>query len=84
MIYRERGADNKRMRSSRGELLVRMTRAIREYGFFEVFPGLFLGRSSQPTERLHSVFKPAFYVIAQGSKQVLLGDEAFGTTRVTT
>jgi AraC-like DNA-binding protein len=43
----------------------------------EVFPGLFLGRLSQPTEKVHSVFKPAFCVIAQGSKQVLLGEELF-------
>src|SRR5262249_30009000 len=43
----------------------------------EIFPGLFIGRSSQPTERVHSVFKPAFCVIAQGSKHVLLGDELF-------
>jgi AraC-like DNA-binding protein len=54
-----------------------MARAIPEDGILEVFRGLFLGRSSQPTEKMHSVFKPAFCVIAQGSKQVLLGEEAF-------
>jgi AraC-like DNA-binding protein len=43
----------------------------------EVFQGIFLARSSQLTEHLHSVFKPAFCIIAQGSKQVMLGDEMF-------
>ncbi|MET0752789.1 MAG: AraC family transcriptional regulator, partial [Pyrinomonadaceae bacterium] len=65
------------MQSSREELIERMTRAVPEDKVIEVFPGLFLARSSRLTERLHSVFKPAFCVIAQGSKQVLLGDEVF-------
>jgi len=65
------------MQSNRDELVERMARAIPEDKILEVFPGLFLGRSSQLTERAHSVFKPAFCVIAQGSKQVLLGEEVF-------
>lgn len=65
------------MQSNREELVERMARALPEDGVLEVFPGLFLGRSSQPTEMAHSVFKPAFCVIAQGSKQVLLGEEVF-------
>src|ERR1041385_2789565 len=66
-----------RMQSNREELVERMTRALPEDGILEVFPGLFLGRAAQATEMLHSVFKPAFCVIAQGSKQVLLGEELF-------
>jgi AraC-like DNA-binding protein len=66
-----------RKQINRRELVERMTRAVPADGVSEVFPGLFLGRSSQLTEHLHSVFKPAFCVIAQGSKQVLLGDEVF-------
>jgi AraC-like DNA-binding protein len=54
-----------------------MARAIPEDGILEVIPGFFIGRSSRPTEKAHSVFKPAFCVIAQGSKQVLLGEELF-------
>jgi len=65
------------MQSNREELIERMARAIPGDGILEVFSGFFLGRSSQPTEMLHSVFKPAFCVIAQGSKQVLLGEEIF-------
>jgi AraC-like DNA-binding protein len=65
------------MRINREELVERMARAIPEDGISEVSPGLFLSRSSQPTEKVHCVFKPAFCVIAQGSKQVLLGEEVF-------
>lgn len=73
----ELNSDNKRIESSRRELIERMGRAIPGNGVLEIFPGVFLARSSQLTERLHSVFTPAFCVIAQGSKQVLLGDEVF-------
>jgi AraC-like DNA-binding protein len=66
-----------RIEVSRKELIERMTRAIADDQALEVFPGVFLARSSQLTERMHSVFTPAFCVIAQGSKQVLLGDEVF-------
>jgi AraC-like DNA-binding protein len=77
MNHREAKREKQRRQSSREELVERMARAIPGDGILEVFPGLFLGRSSRPTEMLHSVFKPAFCVIAQGSKQVLLGEELF-------
>lgn len=77
MNHREAKREAQRMQSNREELVERMARAIAEDRILEVFPGLFLGRSSQPTERAHSVFKPAFCVIAQGSKHVLLGEEVF-------
>jgi AraC-like DNA-binding protein len=77
MNHREAKREAQRMQSNRDELVERMARAIPEDGILEVFPGLFLARLSQSTEMVHSVFKPAFCVIAQGSKQVLLGEEAF-------
>src|SRR5437764_509191 len=77
MNHREAKRAKQRLQSDREELVERMARAIPEDGILEVFPGLFLGRSSRLTERVHSVFKPAFCVIAQGSKQVLLGEEVF-------
>ncbi len=77
MTYRDAEREKQRMEINRMELIERMARAVPEDGISEVFPGLFLGRSSQPTEMLHSVFKPALCVIAQGSKQVLLGEEVF-------
>ena len=77
MNQQEAELEKQRMQSSRDELVERMVKALPEDGVLEVFPGLFLGRSSQPTEMAHSVFKPAFCVIAQGSKQVLLGEDVF-------
>jgi AraC-like DNA-binding protein len=77
MNHRDVEREKQRIQSSRDELVERMARTIPEDRILEVFPGLFLGRSSQPTENVHSVFKPAFCVIAQGSKQVLLGEELF-------
>src|SRR5438128_10535668 len=75
MNHREAKREKQRMQSKRDELIERMARAIPEDGTLEVFPGVFLGRSSKATEMLHSVFKPAFCVIAQGSKQVPLRAE---------
>ena len=77
MNQREAKREAQRVQSNRDELVERVARAIPEDGILEVFPGLLLGRSSKPTEPLHSVFKPAFCVIAQGSKQVLLGEDVF-------
>lgn len=61
----------------REELAERITRAIPEDGGIEPLPGLHLFRSSTPTEPLHGVSKPSFCVIAQGSKEVLLGDSRY-------
>src|SRR5262249_43203501 len=77
MNPQEEKRKKQRMQSNRDELVERMARVLSEDGSLEAFPGLFLGRSSQPTENVHSVFKPAFCIIAQGSKQVLLGEELF-------
>lgn len=67
--------EQQRIENSRAELIERMTRTVTENAVIEVFSGLFMARSSKLTDNLHSVFTPAFCVIAQGSKQVLLGDE---------
>jgi AraC-like DNA-binding protein len=77
MNQREAKRDAQRMQIDREELIERMARLVPADGLLEAVPGFFLGRSSKPTEPVHSVFKPAFCVIAQGSKQVLLGEEVF-------
>jgi len=59
---------------SREELVERIARAVREDGTVEPLEGLHLNRSSLPTEPKHGVSKPTFCVIAQGSKEVRLGD----------
>ena len=67
--------ETQRIQISRAELIERMSRAFSADGLLEVIPGIVLGRFSRPTERVYSVFKPSFCIIAQGSKQVLLGNE---------
>lgn len=66
-----------RIQINQDEMIERISRAVPEDGLLEAFPGVVLGRFSKPTERVYSVFKPSFCIIAQGSKQVLLGEEAF-------
>ena len=66
-----------RAQASRDELVERIARAIREDGTVEPFGGLYLNRASSPTEPLHGVSKPAFCVIAQGSKEILLSDDRY-------
>ena len=63
--------------ANRAELVERIARATREDGRVEPLNGLYLFRASSPTELLHSVYTPAFCVIAQGSKEVFLGEERY-------
>jgi AraC-like DNA-binding protein len=63
--------------SYRGELAERIARALPEDGAAEPLKGLHLNRTSTPSEPLHGVSKPSFCVIAQGSKELLLGDSRY-------
>jgi hypothetical protein len=65
------------LQANREELVERMARAIREDGTVEPLPGLYLTRLSSPLEPVHGVTKPSFCVIAQGSKEILLGDSRY-------
>lgn len=66
-----------RLQASREELIERITRAVREDGVIQPLKGLHLARVSVPLEKIHSVVEPSFCVIAQGSKEVLLGDNRY-------
>ena len=66
-----------RAQANRGELVERIARAIRQDGRVEPLKGLRLHRASSPTESVHGMSGPAFCVIAQGSKEVLLGDTRY-------
>ena len=66
-----------RAQANRGELVERIARAIREDGRVEPLKGLRLHRASSPTESVHGMSGFAFCVIAQGSKEVLLGDNRY-------
>ncbi|QIN83528.1 helix-turn-helix domain-containing protein [Rubrobacter tropicus] len=71
----EREAD--RAQTRRDELVERVARAVREDGTVEAPGGLRLLRRSSPTPKDHGVSSHALCVIAQGSKEVLLGDDCY-------
>jgi AraC-like DNA-binding protein len=77
MSNREAELIKQTMQINRAEMIERISRAVPEDGLLEAFPGVVLGRFSRPTERVYSVFQPSFCIIAQGSKQMLLGEEAY-------
>jgi AraC-like DNA-binding protein len=66
-----------RAQASREELVERLARAIRDDGTAEPLNGLRLRRASAPTGLGHGVSFPSFCVIAQGSKELLLGDSRY-------
>lgn len=59
------------------ELAERIARAIAHDGTTHPLPGVMLRRTSAPTELGHGVSYPSFCVIAQGSKEILLGDNRY-------
>jgi AraC-like DNA-binding protein len=63
-----------RRQINRRELVERITRAVPGGGVVQVLEGLFLARASSPLGMIHGVIRPCFCVIAQGSKEFLLGD----------
>ena len=65
-----------RVQANRVELVERITRANRGDGTIEPLKGLYLYRSSS-LKKLHSISKPTFCVVAQGSKELLLGNERY-------
>src|SRR5258707_3480960 len=54
-----------------------MARPVREEGTARPLQGLHLYRRSSPLELLHGVSEPSVAVIAQGSKEVLLGENRY-------
>ncbi len=66
-----------RTQANRDELVELIARFVCEDGAVELLKGLHLHRSSMPKEAIHSVSNPAFCVIAQGSKEVFLGNERY-------
>ena len=66
-----------RTQAGREELAECVARAVGEDGAVEAPGGLRLLRQSSPTLKEHGVSSPAFCVIAQGSKEVLLGDDCY-------
>lgn len=61
----------------REELVERIACAVRDREVIEPIPGVVVRRSSAPTEPVHGVVGPSFCVIAQGSKEVVVGEERY-------
>jgi AraC-like DNA-binding protein len=66
-----------RAQANREELVEPIAGAVRDDGTIQPLQGLYLSRASTPLEPLHSVLEPSLCVIAQGSKEVLLGESRY-------
>jgi AraC-like DNA-binding protein len=66
-----------RVDAARDELVERIAGAIRMDGIVEPLPGLHLSRRAVPFEVLHNVVAPSLCVVAQGSKEFLLGESRY-------
>jgi AraC-like DNA-binding protein len=77
MIHQQAEREAQRVQANREELVERIARAMREDGTAQPLSGLHLSRRSLPLERVHSVVEPSVCVIAQGSKEVLLGESRY-------
>src|SRR5205085_1495905 len=67
----------RRVQADREELAARVAEAMPRDGRLEVQPGVFFNRLSLPHQPAHGMVPPSFCVIAQGSKDIMLGDERF-------
>jgi AraC-like DNA-binding protein len=77
MIQRSGERDSLRMQTNREELIERIGQVMSTDGGKEFLPGLHLARASFPLKPLHSVLEPSLCIIAQGSKEVLLGESRY-------
>lgn len=69
--------DAKRIEANRTELVERIARATLERNEVEPFAGVRLFRASAPTELTPNLSDPALAVIAQGSKELYLGEDYY-------
>ena len=77
MIPHQAEREAHRAQANRDELVELIARAVREDGKLEPLKGLYLNRTSSSAESVHTLSDPAFCVIAQGSKEVFLGNERY-------
>src|SRR5947209_14494602 len=79
MIHQQAEREAELMQANHEELVERIGRALREDGTVQLLQGLHLSRCSLPLKPVHSVLEPSVCVIAQGSKEVLLGEDRKST-----
>lgn len=75
--HEEVGREAVRVRANREELAVRIARAMPDEERTEVFEDLILRRYTSVAEPLYAVSQPSLCVIAQGSKEILLGERRY-------
>ncbi len=76
-LEREAEREDQQTQANREELVERIARTIREDGTVQPLQGLHLYRHSRPLEPVYSVVEPSLCVVAQGSKEFLLGDSRY-------
>jgi AraC-like DNA-binding protein len=77
MDQKHRERETQREQDNREELLERMARAILADGIAQPIKGLHLTRISTVTDTIYGATEPSFCVIAQGSKEVCLGEKCY-------
>lgn len=77
IAFQQAGREAERVHAQQEELVERIGRAVRDDGTIQPLPGLYLSRASVPLQPVHSVLEPSVCVIAQGSKEVLLGESRY-------
>jgi AraC-like DNA-binding protein len=77
MNHQQAAREAQQMQANREELVERIARAIRADGTVQPLPGLHLYRHSFPLERVYSVVEPSLCVVAQGSKEFLVGESRY-------
>jgi AraC-like DNA-binding protein len=77
MNHQQAERDAVLMQAHREELVERIARALRADGTAQLLPGLHLYRHSVPLEQVYSMVEPSVCVVAQGSKEFLLGESRY-------
>ena len=65
------------MQANREEMVERIKRAVPEDGHAQPLEGLYLFHSSVPRVHMHTLAVPSFCVIAQGSKEIMVGESVY-------
>jgi AraC-like DNA-binding protein len=69
--------EEQRAQANHEELIARLAQATQHDGLTEPLDGVRLRRASAPTEIGRDISDPSFCLIAQGSKEMLLGDKRY-------
>jgi AraC-type transcriptional regulator len=77
MIHQQGEREAVLLQAHREELVERLWLALRADGTAQPLPGLHLYRHSSPLEQVYSLVEPSVCVVAQGSKEFLLGESRY-------